>query len=218
MRILVVEDDPGMGELVYEDLEEQGYAVDWAKDGDEALSLLKSFPYDLVVLDIMLPGLNGFEITKALREKENKVPILMLTAQDAVESRVKGLEVGADDYLVKPFYFQELRARILALLRRAQGKASNHIVVGRCELNFSQKRVWFEGAEIKLSSTEYKILSFLMSYPESYFTREELLEHAWSGEESIDPRTVDSYIYYLRRKLIGNVIETRRGAGYRFQG
>ena len=138
MRILVVEDDLGMGELVYKDLDEQGYAIDWAKDGDEALSLLKSFPYDLVVLDIMLPGLNGFEITEALRSKENKVPILMLTAQDAVDSRVKGLKKGADDYLVKPFHFQELRARILALLRRSQGKASNHMVV--VDVNSTSRR------------------------------------------------------------------------------
>ncbi len=218
MRILVVEDDVDMGELVCEDLGEQGYAVDWAKDGDEALSLLKSFPYDLLVLDIMIPGPDGFEVTEILRAKENNLPILMLTAQDAVDSRVKGLEKGADDYLAKPFYFKELRARVLALLRRAQGKASNRTVVGRCELNLSQKRAWFKGLEVKLSSTEYKLLRFLMSYPDNYFTREELLEHVWSGEACIDPRTVDSYIHYLRRKLAGNTIETRRGAGYRFRG
>ena len=218
MRILVVEDDIDIGELVCEDLGEQGYAVDWAKDGDEALSLLKSFPYDLLVLDIMIPGPDGFEVTEILRAKENNLPILILTAQDAVDSCVKGLEKGADDYLAKPFYFKELRARILALLRRAQGKANNHTVVGRCELNLSQKRVWFKGLEVKLSSTEYKLLRFLMSYPDNYFTREELLEHVWSGESCIDPRTVDSYIHYLRRKLAGNTIETRRGAGYRFRG
>ena len=123
MHILVVEDDFDMGELVCEDLRRTKYAVDWARDGNEALSLLSSFEYDLLVLDIMLPGLNGFEVTKTLRVKGNKIPILMLTAQADVDNLVKGLEKGADDYLSKPFYLKELRARILALLRRTQGKA-----------------------------------------------------------------------------------------------
>ena len=218
MRLLVVEDDPGIGELVSDDLHEQGYAVDWAKDGDEALSLLASFPYDLVVLDIMLPGKDGFAVTRELRTLKRNVPIVMLTARDAVEDRVKGLELGADDYLVKPFHLVELRARVLALLRRARGEASNRVNVGRCELDLSQKRVWFAGEELRLSATEYTLLEFLALHPEGYFTREELLEHAWSGESSIDPRTVDTYIRYLRRKLADEAVETRRGFGYRLLG
>ena len=218
MRLLVVEDDPGIGELVSDDLSEQGYAVDWAKDGDEALSLLKSFPYDLVVLDIMLPGKDGFTLTRELRTRKESVPIVMLTARDAVEDRVKGLELGADDYLVKPFHLVELRARVLALLRRAQGGASNRVSVGRCELELSQKRVWFAGKELHLSATEYALLEFMALHPEGYFTRDELLEHAWPGEASIDPRTVDTYIRYLRRKLSDDAVETRRGLGYRLLG
>lgn len=218
MRLLIVEDDPGIGELVSDDLKEQGYAVDWATDGDEALSLLKSFPYDMVVLDIMLPGKDGFAVTRDLRTRKQSVPILMLTARDAVEDRVKGLELGADDYLVKPFHLAELRARVLALLRRARGEASNRVTVGRCELNLSQKRVWFAGEELHLSATEYALLEFLALHPEGYFTRDELFEHAWPGEASIDPRTVDTYIRYLRRKLDDAAIETRRGLGYRLLG
>ncbi len=218
MHILVVEDDFGMGELICEDLREQGYAVDWARDGDEALSLLSSFEYDLLVLDIMLPGSNGFEVTQTLRAKGNKIPILMLTAQGDVDSLVKGLEKGADDYLSKPFNFKELRARVLALLRRSQGEASNHVSVGRCEIDLSQKRAWFNGLEINLSNTEYTLLMFLVLNAEKYFTREELLEHVWSGESNVDSRTVDTYIHYLRRKLASDVIETRRRTGYRFRG
>lgn len=218
MRVLVVEDDPGIGDLVSEDLRDQGYAVDWARDGDEALSLLGSFPYDLVVLDIMVPGKSGFDITAALRGAHNTVPILMLTARDSLGDRVKGLETGADDYLVKPFHLRELRARLLALLRRAHGEASNRVTVGRCELELSQRRAWFAGSELHLSGTEYALLSFLALHPEGYFTRERLLEHAWSGDASIDPRTVDTHIRYLRRKLNDDAIETRRGSGYRLRG
>lgn len=120
MRVLVVEDDRGIGELVCDDLREQGYALDWAQDGDEALELLASFPYDLVVLDLMLPGHDGFEIVEHLRGHGKKVPVLMLTARDGVEDRVKGLELGADDYLIKPFHLTEVRARVRALLRRSK--------------------------------------------------------------------------------------------------
>lgn len=218
MRVLVVEDDPGIGDLVCEDLRDQGYAVDWAQDGDEAQSLLSSFPYDLVVLDLMLPGMGGLDLTMALRLEGNGVPVLMLTARDSVEDRVQGLEVGADDYLVKPFHLKELRARVLALLRRAQGEASNRVSVGRCKLDLSQKRAWFEASELRLSGTEYALLAFLALHHVRYFTRDELLEHAWPVNTGIESRTVDTYIRYLRRKLSSDAIETRRGLGYRFRG
>ena len=218
MRLLVVEDNTGIGELVSEDLRDQGYAVDWAQDGDEALSLLASFPYDLIILDLMLPGTDGFGITRELRAKSEDVPILMLTARDAVEDRIRGLELGADDYLVKPFHLAELRARVLALLRRAKGGASNRATVGRCELDVWQKRVWFKGEELRLSGTEYALLEFLVLHPGGYFTRDELLERVWPGDTHVDSRTVDTYIRYLRRKLADSAIETRRGLGYRFRG
>ena len=218
MRILVVEDDKGVGKLVSEDLSDQGYAVDWAQDGDEAYSLLQSFPYDLLVLDVMLPGQDGFTLTRELRARKKSLPILMLTALDGLEDRVKGLQLGADDYLVKPFHLVELRARVHALLRRALGDGSNQVTVGRCVLDRSQRRAWFGGDELHLSGTEYALLEFLVLHPEGYFNRDELLEHAWPGETSVDPRTVDTYIRYLRRKLSDDAIETRRGLGYRLLG
>lgn len=218
MRVLVVEDDVGVGKLISEDLSDQGYAVDWVQDGDEALSLLSSFPYDLVVLDVMLPGKDGFALTRELRSRQKPLPILMLTALDGIEARVKGLELGADDYLVKPFHLAELRARVLALLRRSQGDGGNGIVVGRLMLERAQRRAWFAGRELRLSGTEYALLEFLAVNHEGYFNRDELLEHAWPGEASIDPRTVDTYIRYLRRKMTDDAIETRRGLGYRLLG
>lgn len=218
MRLLIVEDDLGIGELVTEDLSDQGYAVDWAQDGDEALSLLHSFPYDLLVLDIMLPGSDGFAVTEELRGKGLRLPVLMLTARDAVADRIKGLDAGADDYLVKPFDLAELRARVGALLRRSQGQASNSVNIGRLALELANKRVFFDGREIALTGTEYALLAFLALHAEGYYSRDDLVEHAWPGDASIDPRTVDSYIRYLRRKLADNAILTRRGLGYRFVG
>ncbi len=218
MRILVVEDDPGIGELVCEDLRDQGYAVDWAQDGDEALSLSESFPYDLLVLDIMLPGVDGFTIAKTLRLKKQTVPILMLTARDGIEDRVKGLELGADDYLVKPFHLKELRARVRALLRRSQGEASNTVEVGRLKLELAKKQAWWQDIELELSGREYSLLEFLVLHAGGFYSREVLLEHVWAGELSIEPRTVDTYILYLRRKLSSDAIETVRNLGYTFRG
>ena len=218
MRILIVEDDPRIGFAIFEDLKEQGYAVDWAKEGLEALSLLENYPFDLCILDIMIPGPDGFEITKTIRAQEQLLPILMLTARDAIDDRVKGLESGADDYLVKPFHLNEFRARIRALLRRSRGKASNQITVGRLKLELEQKRIFFADTEVKLSLTEYALLEFLILHSEGTFSRNDLLEHVWPADASIDPRSVDTYIRYLRRKLSDDVIETRRGLGYRLIG
>jgi DNA-binding response OmpR family regulator len=218
MRVLVVEDDLGIGELLSDELSREGHAVDWAKDGNEALSLLSSFPYDLLVLDIMLPGVDGFTIANTLRSRKQKVPILMLTARDSVDDRVKGLELGADDYLVKPFHIKELRARVRALLRRSRGEASNDVEVGRLKLELATKRVWWQEVEIELSGREYALLEFLTFHANGFYTRESLLEHVWSGETSVDPRTVDTYILYLRRKLSSDAIETVRNLGYTFRG
>jgi DNA-binding response OmpR family regulator len=218
MRVLVVEDDAGIGELLNDELSQEGYAVDWAKDGDEALSLSASFPYDLLVLDIMLPAVDGFSVAKTLRSRKQKVPILMLTARDGIDERVKGLELGADDYLVKPFHIKELRARVRALLRRSRGEASNVIEVGRLKLELETKRVWWQTVELELSGREYALLEFLALHANGFYTRERLLEHVWSGEASIDSRTVDTYILYLRRKLSNDAIETVRNLGYTFRG
>ena len=218
MRILVVEDDPGVGELVRDDLTEQGHAVDWVTNGNEALGLIEGFPYDLVVLDVMLPGENGFQIAQQVRQDDNPVPILMLTDLDAIDDRVEGLTLGADDYLVKPFHLRELRARVLALLRRAHQESSNRVQVGGLQVDLGEKRVWHHGQEVRLSGREFALLEFLVLHPGGHFPRERLLEHVWPGTASIDPRTVDTYIRYLRRKLGDDVIETVRGLGYRLVG
>jgi DNA-binding response OmpR family regulator len=218
MRVLVVEDDVGIGELLSDELSREGYAVDWAKDGDEALSLSGIFPHDLLVLDIMLPGTDGFSIVRTLRSRKQTIPILMLTARDGIDDRVKGLELGADDYLIKPFHIKELRARVRALLRRSQGEASNVVEIGRLKLDLETKRVWWQDAEVELSGREFALLEFLALHANGFYTRERLLEHVWSGEASIDPRTVDTYILYLRRKLSSDAIQTVRNLGYSFRG
>lgn len=144
--------------------------------------------------------------------------MLILTARDALGDRVKGLELGADDYLVKPFHLTEFRARVRALLRRAYHPRGNRLVVGRVMIDPGQRRAWFEGRELSLSGREYALLEFLAFHPGGYFPREALVEHVWSGEASVDPRTVDTYIHYLRRKLGDDVVQTVRGLGYRFNG
>jgi two-component system, OmpR family, response regulator len=218
MRVLIVEDDLGIGELLSDELTHEGYAVDWAQDGNEALSLAENFPYDVLVLDIMLPGIDGFSVATTLRARKQNVPILMLTARDGIDDRVKGLELGADDYLVKPFHLKELRARVRALLRRSQGEASNKVEVNRLKLDLEKKQVWWQELELELSGREYALLEFLVLHANGFYTREQLLEHVWSGEASIDPRTVDTYILYLRRKLSSDAIETVRNLGYTFRG
>lgn len=218
MRLLVVEDDPRVSALLTDTLVDEGYAVDSVTDGLQALGLLEGFPYDLVLLDVMLPHCDGFEVVTRLRSGDRDVPVLMLTARDGLDDRVRGLESGADDYLVKPFHLRELRARVRALLRRANGSSDNRIEVGSLVLDLEGKRVFWQGCEVNLSGLEFALLEFLVLHHDRFYSREALLEHVWSGERSVDARTVDTYIHYLRRKLDAQAIETVRGLGYRFKG
>jgi two-component system OmpR family response regulator/two-component system response regulator QseB len=218
MRLLLVEDDLEVGSLVKEALEAESYALDWAKDGREALSFAQMYPYDLIVLDVMLPYADGFSIVAKLRSTKNRTPILMLTARDALEDRVKGLELGADDYVLKPFALAELRARVRALLRRSSGEAGNEVEVGRLRLDLSGRQVWWKNQAINLTGREYALLEFLALHTGGYYPRETLMEHVWPGDSSVGARVVDPYIRYLRRKLGDDAIETVKGLGYTFRG
>ncbi|GAB5602277.1 quorum sensing response regulator transcription factor QseB [Thermus sp. FJN-A] len=217
MRLLLVEDDPQVGELVKETLEAEGYAVDWAASAEEGLGLLEAFPYDLAILDVMLPGMDGFTLLRRMRPKW-RLPVLMLTARGEVEDRVEGLEGGADDYLVKPFHLKELRARVRALLRRAHGEATNLVVRGRLVLDLEGRRAYWMGKEARLSGREFALLAFLALNAGGHYPREVLLEKVWAGEEGVDPKAVDVYVYRLRKKLAEDAIRTERGLGYTFVG
>ena len=216
MRLLLVEDEPGVRELLRESLEEAGWAVDEAEGVREALGLLEAFPYDLLVLDLALPDGDGLEILRQARAEGMSLPVLILTARDTLEARVLGLEQGADDYLVKPFYPREAVAR--ALLWRSRGLGQNRLLRGRLGLDLEGRQAFWRGQEVRLSAREYALLEALVLRGEGYSSREYLLEKVWNGEASVDPRTVDTYVKYLRRKLASEAIETTRGLGYRFLG
>lgn len=218
MRVLMVEDHEDLARLVEEILQAEGWAVDLAQSLEEAEGLLAAFPYDLVVLDLTLPDGDGMDLLRSLRGRGEGLPVLILTARDALRDRVRGLESGGDDYVVKPFHPEELLARARALLRRASGQASNRVRVGRLELDLELKRAWWQGRPVSLSGREYALLEFMALHAEGYFPREVLLEKVWPGEASVDPRTVDTYVRYLRRKLSPEAIETVRNLGYRFVG
>ncbi|MEZ0321021.1 MAG: response regulator transcription factor [Thermus sp.] len=218
MRLLLVEDEPGVRSLLRETLEEAGFAVDEASGVEEAEGLLLAFPYDLLVLDLFLPDGDGLEVLRSARERGLNLPVLILTARDALEARLEGLARGADDYVIKPFYPEEIAARVRALLRRSRGLAENRLRVGRLELDLEGRLAFFRGQEVPLSAREFAVLEALALKGEGFTTREELLEKVWNGEESVDPRTVDTYIKYLRRKLDPEAIETVRGLGYRLRG
>jgi DNA-binding response OmpR family regulator len=221
MRILVVEDERRLCSIVKRGLLEEGYAVDTAYEGEEGEYLAESTPYDLVILDIMLPNKNGIEICRDLRLKQINMPILMLTAKDAVEDRVRGLDAGADDYLVKPFAFNELLARIRALLRRTGSSRSPKLQLGDLVLDTLTREVWRGQRPIELTSKEYTILEYFMRHPNLVVTRTMLEEHAWNYEFESTSNIIDVYIQRIRSKIDDagrdSLIQTVRGAGYRMK-
>ena len=222
MRVLVVEDEPKMAGLIKRGLEEDGLAVDVANRGEDAVWMAGSTEYDAVVLDVMLPGVDGFEVCRRLRADEVWTPILMLTARDAVEDRVAGLDGGADDYLVKPFAFGELQARLRALVRRGPAERAPVLELGGLRLDPASRGVSRDGVDIALSQKEFALLETFMRRPGVVLSRLQLLDHAWDGAYENRSNVVDVYVRYLREKIDrpfgADSIETVRGAGYRMRG
>ncbi len=221
MRILVVEDEPKMAGLLQRGLVEEGHAVDVARTGDDAVWMGGAVHYDAIVLDLMLPGIDGLEVCRRLRMDEVWSPVLILTARDAVDDRVRGLDAGADDYLVKPFSFDELLARLRALVRRRTGERPVVLEAGGLVLDPATRRVRRDGVEIPLSAKEFALLEAFMRHPGEVLSRVRLLEVAWDMAYENRSNVVDVYVRYLREKIdrpFGrDSIETVRGAGYRFR-
>jgi two-component system OmpR family response regulator len=218
MRVLVVEDDPKLASLLGRGLREEGMAADVTSRGEDALWMAGSTHYDALVLDVMLPGIDGFEACERLRADGVTAPVLMLTARDAIEDRIAGLDGGADDYLVKPFAFGELLARLRALARRGPVAQAAVLEAGSLRLDPATHRVWRDGAEeIELTAREFALLEALMRRPGEALSRFELLEAAWDSAYENRSNVIDVYVRYLRRKLGANRIETVRGHGYRLR-
>jgi two-component system OmpR family response regulator len=221
MRILVVEDDVKMAALIRRGLVEEGLAADIASTGDDALWMGAATEYDAIVLDVMLPGTDGFEVCRRLREAGTWSPVLMLTARDAVEDRVAGLDAGADDYLTKPFSFAELLARLRALARRPALERPAILEIGDLRLDPATRQVWRGDAEIQLSAKEFALLETFMRRPGQVLSRYQLLEHCWDYGYENRSNVVDVYVRYLREKIDRpfrrTSIETVRGAGYRMR-
>jgi two-component system OmpR family response regulator len=221
MRVLIVEDHLKMAGLIRRGLRKEGMAADLAGSGEDALGRAQATEYDAIILDLMLPGMDGFEVCRRLREEGVWTPILMLTARDAVRDRVAGLDGGADDYLTKPFSYAELLARLRALVRRGAIERPAELRIGDLRLDPARRRAWRGEVEIPLSPKEFSLLETFMRRPGEVLSRFQLLEHAWDYDYENRSNVVDSYIRLLRRKIdrpFGvETIETVRGVGYRLR-
>jgi two-component system OmpR family response regulator len=217
MRVLVVEDDPKLAALLGRGLREEGVATDVTSRGEDALWMAGSTDYDALVLDVMLPGIDGFEACERLRADGVTAPVLMLTARDAIEDRIAGLDGGADDYLVKPFAFRELLARLRALARRGPVARQPVLVAGDLRLDPAARRAWRGEHEIELTAREFSLLEALMRRPGEAVSRFDLLEAAWDSAYENRSNVIDVYIRYLRGKVGRDAIETVRGVGYRLR-
>ncbi|HET6246872.1 MAG TPA: response regulator transcription factor [Tepidisphaeraceae bacterium] len=221
MRVLVAEDHASLARSIADGLREEDYAVDLTHDGEEALRNMNGTAYDCAILDIMLPGKTGWQILETARRQGSKTPVLFLTARDAIEDRVRGLDLGADDYMLKPFAFEELLARVRALIRRHHGHAAAPIVVGDLQIDTSAKSVSRAGKPISLSAREYVLLEYLALRAGQVVSRTEIWEHLYDQNDDNMSNVVDVYIGYLRTKIDrdhdAKLIHTRRGMGYVLQ-
>jgi two-component system OmpR family response regulator/two-component system response regulator QseB len=214
MRILLVEDDALLGDALEAGLKQAGHAVDWVRDGISADTALATEDYAAVVLDLGLPRKDGIDVLRGLRAKKRSLPVLILTARDTVEDRIKGLDAGADDYLVKPFDLGELNARLRALLRRAGGQPAPVLTAAGLSLDPATRSVLAQGREVELSAKEYALLLALMQHPGRALSRAQLEQHLYAWGEEIGSNAVEVYIHHLRRKLGADAIRTLRGIGY----
>ncbi len=217
MRVLIVEDERKLAELLARGLREEGHAADIAARGEDAVWMAEAAPFDVIVLDVMLPGLDGFAVCRHLREREIWTPVLMLTARDAVEDRVAGLDAGADDYLAKPFAFDELLARLRALARRAPNERPTMLSVGELRLDPAARRVWRSDVELELSSKEFTLLELFLRNAGAVLSRDQLLDGAWDMSFERRSNVIDVYVRNLRGKIGRDTIETVRGVGYRLR-
>ncbi len=218
MRILVVEDEKSLNRILVKRLELEGYCVDSCLDGENALWYVEMIDFDAIILDVMIPKIDGLEVLKLIRSKQIKTPILILTAKDSIENRVKGLDLGADDYLIKPFAFDELLARIRVMIRKRAGEITNIFKVGDLSLDISSRKVWRGDEEIVLSSKEFEILEYLVRNKGLILSREKIENHIWKFDYSGGSNIIAVYIRYLRKKIDDNyknkLIHTVRGVGY----
>ncbi|WP_305783882.1 response regulator transcription factor [Symbioplanes lichenis] len=218
MRVLVVDDEKLLARTLKLGLEAEGFAVDVAHDGTDGLWLARENPYDAIVLDLMLPGVNGYQVCATLRAERNWTPILMLTAKDGEWDQVEGLDTGADDYLTKPYSFPVLVARLRAVARRGARERPTLIEVGDLRVDPAARRVWRGGAEIELTAREFSLLAFLARHPGQVVSKRRILDAVWDNDFEGDPNIVEVYVRHLRTKIGRDVIETLRGAGYRLDG
>lgn len=220
MKALVVEDEKRIASFVCQGLEERGFVVDVCHRGDEAYELATTLRYDVILLDIMLPGRDGLSILRSLRERRNTVPVILLTARGQLNERVEGLNLGADDYIAKPFFLDELVARVHAVLRRASGEELSVLQSGDLTVDLISREVRRGGAAVELTNREFALLTCLMSSPGRVFTRTQLCEHVWSYHHDPGTNLVDVYVQRVRKKIGDDpaqpLIETIRGVGYRF--
>ncbi len=215
MRLLVVEDDPDLCRQLRESLMDAGYVVDTAHDGEEGHFLGDTEPYDAVILDLGLPEMDGVTVLEKWRRNNRNMPVLILTARDRWSDKVAGFDAGADDYVTKPFFTEEVLARVRALLRRAAGHAKSELELGELRVDTRSARVTLKGEPIKLTSLEYRLLAYLMHHQDKVVSRTELVEHLYDQDFDRDSNTIEVFVGRLRRKLGKDMIETVRGLGYR---